>query len=184
MQKIITCITECHKKKKIVSLYCDPENPETHLTGFIDAFNDKNLIVQHISPSGFYDGFILIQTDDILRIDVDGKYERKVECLYKHKLQSHPELKKQDDLLSSLFNHACENQLLLSIELQEGFLTGCIKDYNGELLCMKLIDRWGCSDGEAVVISSRIISIAVDTISEQDIRIVYEANNQNSLDNK
>ena len=184
MQKIITCITECHKEKKIVSVYCDTENPETHLTGFIDAFNDENLIMQHISPSGLYDGFILIQTDDMLRIDVGGKYERKVEYLYKHKLQSHPELKKQDDLLSSLFNYACENQLFLSVELQEGFLTGCIKDYNGELLCMKLIDKWGCNDGEAIVLKSKIRSIAVDTISEQDIRIMYESNNQNSIVNK
>lgn len=49
-------------KRKMVSIYNDIEETENFCVGFIIGINEDDMIMQHIAPNGFYDGYILIKT--------------------------------------------------------------------------------------------------------------------------
>lgn len=162
-------------KEKILSFYCDIENPQTHLTGYIDSFNSDDLLIRHVTPSGFYDGFILIRRSDLFRIDSQGKYEDKIEFLYKYRGQSHPSFTTADDLLSSVLDFAQTNSLVTSIEIPDTILTGFICEHSNEQINVLLIDKYGDHNGNTIISSADIISVAVDSMVEQDIKILYES---------
>lgn len=157
-----------------VSVYCDSLNPDKHLTGWICASSEDVVMIQHISPRGLYDGFILVQCDDIYRIDADGKYERKMCNLYKAKKQEHPRFLIDEDLYTSLLAFCKMQELIMSIELKDGTLSGFVTEFNDECITLALVDNYGDSNGQTVVVNREIISIAADTQNEQDIKILYE----------
>lgn len=161
-------------KQSVVSVFCDSLNPDKHLTGWICASSENVVMIKHISPRGLYDGFILVQSDDIYRIDVDGKYEQKMRYLYKAKKQEHPHFLIEEDLYTSLLLFCKTQELIISLELADGILSGFVVAFDDECITMKLVDNYGDSNGQTVVINSEIVSISADTQNEQDIKLLYK----------
>lgn len=162
------------EKQTVVSIFCDPTNPNKHLTGWIYSSSDDIVMIQHISPRGTYDGYILVQNEDIYRIDVDGEYEKKMYALYTVKQQNHPDILIEENLYSSLLAFCKSEQLVISVELEDSTLTGFVTAFDDEHITMTLLDDYGNSNGQTVVMNRLIISFAVDTEKEQDIKLLHE----------
>lgn len=77
---MLKSLNYCYKNKKAVSLFCNRNDTEQHLTGFIGKVNDSEVLIYHITNCGYYDGYILKRIDDIFRIDYEGEYEKKFKC--------------------------------------------------------------------------------------------------------
>ena len=169
---MLECLEKCYIEQEIVSLYCDPNNKEAHLTGRIYAYNDREIIVEHISPDGYYDGFILIQFDKLYRIDFGGKYEKRIKKLYHYRNQKHPHFEVIESLYCSLVAFAKKNDLVISIELDNVICSGVVIKYDLDLIWLRLVDDDGVSNGETVIRIDEIDSFAVDTDTEQNIRIL------------
>ena len=86
---MIKCLNDCFENKKIASFFCNQNDTNLHLTGYVEKFNESELLIAHVSAHGYYDGYILKHLEDIYRIDYDGEYENKIEKLYKVKNQKH-----------------------------------------------------------------------------------------------
>ena len=56
-------------EKKIASFYFNKEDNCTHLTGFVYALNDSELLVAHINARRGYDGFALNHINNLYRVD-------------------------------------------------------------------------------------------------------------------
>ena len=161
---------------EIVSVYCDDEKPDTHLTGFLSRCDEGQMLIDHISPSGFYDGFILIHAEDIHRMDCGGKYEQKVEKLYQCRQQSHAEFPITGSLYASLLAFCQRERLILSAETEDAMLSGFLLDFDEDIIHLQVIDEYGEENGETIVRNDEIISFAVDTLTEQNIRLLYQQN--------
>lgn len=166
-------IINIFSNQTVVSVFCDSLNPDKHLTGWIFAYSENVVMIKHISPIGLYDGFILVQRDDIYRIDADGKYEKKIYNLYKAKKQEHPHFLIDEDLYTSLLVFCKKQELIISIELADGILSGFVDAFDDECITMTLVDNYGDSNGQTIVMNSEIVSISVDTQNEQDIKLLY-----------
>lgn len=158
---------------KVISVFCDRSRPETHLSGYMGGLSDDEMILKHISKDGFYDGFILIHLSDIFRIDFDGKYEQKLQTLYEYRKQIHPIIGEHESLYLSLLCFCKAQNLIVSIELEESQLAGFLIHFDYDSVRLLVIDDYGMPNGETVVDSNEILSIAVDTSSEQNMRILY-----------
>lgn len=166
---------KCIESREVVSIFCDADNPGTHLTGIIDSINDDELLIRHISPNGYYDGFVLVHVSDIFRIDYGGAYEGKIQKLYLLRKQVHPKLVQTETLYDSLLRFCKEQNKIVSFELPNCALRGNLINYSYEYIHMLLVDENGRYDGETVVSSDEIISIAVDTTVEQNILILLSS---------
>lgn len=158
---------------KVVSIYCDIDRPETHLTGFIQACTEEALLVRHISKEGRYDGFVLVHPNNVFRVDVDSEYERKIYTLYHLTKQSHYDLPEKGSPFASLIAFCMKEKFVISIEMEYEVLTGFIKEYNEDHIHLNIIDAYGRKNGETIVACEQIISLAVDTSVEQCIRILF-----------
>lgn len=168
------CLLMNHiNKSEVVSLYCDSNVPATHLTGFIAGYDNDWILVNHVSKNGLYDGFILIRSDDLHRVDFGGQYEKKIKTLYNIRKQSHPVLLLTDDLCTALLHFGLEHNLVASLELEDCTIRGFIKSYDDVCIHICLLDEYGARSGESCVLRENIISLAVDTTTEQDINLLY-----------
>ena len=175
---MICYIKKCFDQDMIASFYGDMQNSESHLTGFVGAYDENFLIIKHISPTGLYDGFILIRTRDLFRIDLNGAYEDKVRKLYESKNQVHPNCPSADNLPLSILDYSLKNNKMISIEIGNDTITGLVNAYNSEYICLFAFDRYGRNNGETVVACDEIMSIAMDTSTEQSIQLLAEKQSQ------
>lgn len=162
----------------VVSVFCDDERPDTHLSGFIRAFDEEQILINHISPDGYYDGYILIHMADVHRIDSSGKYELKIERLYQCRHQSHTEFPINDNLYISLLQFCQREGRILSAEVADTTLSGFLLDFDEETVHMQLVSEYGEGNGETIVRSEEIVSFAVDTMTEQNMLLLYEQNHR------
>ena len=165
--------TNVFESNTVVSIFCDRANPNAHLTGWICASSEEATLIQHVSPRGLYDGFILIHTDDFYRIDAEGKYETKISQLYKIKKQKHPVLVVTDNLYASLLSFCMEHKHVISVELEGTTLSGFVTAFDDYYITLFLVDKYGDANGKTVISNSEVISFSVDSQCEQDIKLLY-----------
>lgn len=72
-------LEQLSESKQMVSLYLDGDT-ETFYAGYILGINEDNILFQHITPYGKYDGYILQQTSNVCRVGYDELYLKKMEC--------------------------------------------------------------------------------------------------------
>ena len=72
---MIELLKECYRKHKVISIYNDSEDTCKHFTGYVGAIDERDVLIQHISAHGLYDGYIIIPKDTIYQLSFDGKYK-------------------------------------------------------------------------------------------------------------
>ena len=109
---IINSIKFCRDKRKVANVYLDKEDTCHHLTGYITACNDDEVLIAHINTRGEYDGFVYEYASNVYRVEYDGEYENKIGTLYKLKHQSHPQFEPDEgNILFSLLKFAENSKL-------------------------------------------------------------------------
>lgn len=172
---MIDLCKKCFELNGVGSFYCDASKPDTHLTGYIEAYNERELLIKHISKSGFYDGFILVQMSNLIRVDILGRYEKRIAALYAIRKQSHPRLNHlSDTLYDSMLDYARVNNLIISVELENTLISGFVLDFDEQKLRIRVVDEDGQVDGETIILIEDTLCLAVDTDTEQNMKLLGE----------
>ena len=69
---------------KIVSIYVEPQNWDSFSLGFVDLIDDNYVRLKSLNKFGEFDGYEIRSLDEIIKIEMDGKYERKIDSLHKN----------------------------------------------------------------------------------------------------
>ena len=175
---MLRSIDYCFRNKNIVSFYCNTEDKCEVLVGYIKKYNDDEILIAHISSHGYYDGFILKHIADIYRIEYDGKYEKKIETLYKRRQATHPEIStfdpNDDEILFSLLDFAKNEEHIASIGFaDDDVVKGFINGYNDDVVYIEAIDEFGAENGISIININDIITLAIDTDDEQDLKVLH-----------
>ncbi|MFT3951146.1 MAG: hypothetical protein QM689_04225 [Oscillospiraceae bacterium] len=172
-------IKTCFEKKKIVSVYTRSDRPEMHYVGYISKYNESELLLSHISRNGLYDGFILLRTEMIYRLEFDGPYEKKMETLYRMKAQRHDELIFDDDeILYPLMEYCIWKNLVVTMEYDDAFIVSGIPErQNEQFIYLRLVSDYGEDNGLSVVTKDEILKFLCDTDNEQDLRLLNTMRN-------
>lgn len=172
---LVNIINVCMEKQKLASFYFNKEDNCAHLTGFIHAYNDNELLIAHITPRGEYDGFVLNKMTNLYRVDYDGNYEKKIQQLYKLKKQSHPIVQcNKDEIFVSLLKFACENEYLITLELENDSVTGYVDEYE-DFISLQVLDENGGKNGKCIIDIDEVVTFSCDTDYEQDLKILNYA---------
>ena len=174
---MINTLLYCCEKKIPASIYCDPSDRQKHYTGYIEKVNKNEILIAHISNNGYYDGYVLRPTEDIYRIDYDGEYEKRIDTLYKARRQTHNVLfiiSDKESLFLSALRAAKENDLVVSLILDDDCRTGWIKGYDNDVVLLRALNDNGEKDGIAIVRVSDVDVLEIDTDYEQDLRLLSE----------
>lgn len=176
MDGFLSILHDLETNKSVTSVYFDDMNH--NLTGFISAFNNSEIIIAHITPTGLYDGFIYNRICNIRRIDYNSQYEAKIQRLYNLKKQTHYNIDYQfnyESLLEAILFFSLNKHLLLTVEYEnEVSISGFIESYNieQEQVVLNVYDMYANCAGISIINLSGIYSICVDTDFEQDIKLL------------
>ena len=133
--------------------------------------NDSEVLIAHISPNGYYDGYVLKHIEEVYRVEYDGEYEKRIEKLYRAKGQAHNFASAEDDgaLFYTALSFAKENDLVVSLMLGDDYRAGFVDNYNDDTVFLNALNE----DGVAVVRINEILWLEIDTDYEQDLRILH-----------
>lgn len=173
-------LEKSRNEKEILSLYTNKEDTERFSVGYILELCEKYCIIALISPSGLYDGYRVIDINEIYKIEYGGDYEKKLKKLYDIKKQSHKDIKLlENNLIISMLKFAKENEFIITIELLESGLNdvqGYVKNFTDEKLMILKINDLGQKDGLSEIDLDAITSIVCNSEDENTLEILAEIN--------
>ncbi len=169
------------KENLLVSIYTNQWKPDYFSTGFVNAISDQEVVLNHVTPDGLYDGYIVRKLGDLFRVDIGGLYEQRLYLLYTLQKQSHLKLIKKrktgdanlfrEVLLSARKQNYVVSLCIDEAETQNG-ITGWISEvFDNEVVIAK-ISYEGDNDGFSIVPMNRISKINCNTTDERVIKIL------------
>lgn len=175
---MIKTIEYCYKNKIPVSFFCNRNYTTKHHTGYIESYNENEIIIAHITPTGLYDGYIYEMIDNIFRIDYDSVYEKKIEKLYKLKKQKHDPIEENAENNGAIFfdilDRAMKKDLIVSLKFEDYILSGFVTSYSDDTVTISLVDDNGVKDGTSCVNIDDVCALRLDTDYEQDLKLLIQ----------
>ncbi|MFC9601529.1 hypothetical protein ACFTQL_27675 [Peribacillus butanolivorans] len=163
------------EKGELVELYTDTEDVDKFAIAKVLKVSDDYVILANVSPIGMYDGFHLLNTDDVYQINVETRYIRNIEKLYLAKKQNHIEFNvDNENLMLSMLEFAEKNNFVILVELFEGgTVQGFIKKIEDIILVVSILTDFGEPDGESYMKLEDISSISSDNEEGICLKILY-----------
>lgn len=169
-------IEYCKANNKVVSLFYDSEDQDYHLTGYVECYDDEEILIRHISKNGYNDGFVLKRLSDIWRVRYDGAYEERTKILYAYRKQHHPDFKQQEkSILLSALIWAKQNDYVVTVETEEYAFSGIVQLYDEQYITVREIDDYGIEGALTVIELDTLIGLIVNGEEEQVLHILYES---------
>ena len=162
---------------ELVSLYTDPEE-ERFTVGFVLAVTEESVLLKLVDPYGNFDGFSLLRTADICRIEFGGQYEQKIMKLYRRRedprvLEPEPSISLEEFFLS----YAEKEHILIAL-LTDGedgkTLFGFVEALTPERLTLRCIDDYGRGDGIVVLDRARLARLSCLSQDEDALCVLME----------
>lgn len=141
--------------------------------GRVLGWNDDEVLIAHITASGYYDGYVLRPIQGLFNITFGGKYEQKIEKLYLKRAQKHRfEGSNEGTLWDSILQYAQQEKLVVTAESGSESVTGYIAEWDNVTLKLQVLDQFGGNDGYGIVFRDQMDLLAVDTDYEQDLKLL------------
>lgn len=159
---------------EVVSIYHSDESSRFS-TGFVLGWDDEKLLMGHISPTGYYDGYILTPLEGICCIRRGGAYEQKIQTLYLLRQQSHALWSVTDtDMTDFILHYTHQNGLVVSVHIGGSSFSGHVTDWSNTVLVLEDLTEYGVPDGTSTYFMEEIEQIDVDTDVEQTLKLLYD----------
>ena len=163
---------------EIIAVYSNSDETDKFKVGRVIALTNEDVILFEYAPNGWYDGYLLVKTDDIYRTECGGDYLEKIQRL-RSRWSDIPEAAHigGEDLIPSLLGFARENRLAVTIQLYDSGLydiKGFVAEAGAESALIEQLNGSGSSDGFSAVYYNSMTCIACDSEDEQTLKYLNE----------
>lgn len=173
---ILEKLREIKENKKAACFYINKNNTRSFLVGYVLEFNDKYFLIASISNEGLYDGFILMETSKIIKIEIDNKYIKKILTLIDYQKTVYKALNfNKDNLVKELISFAQKQNYIVSIELVNGGYynaEGYVNNIEKEGCEIRNMTQYGENDGIAFIKFSDITKIECNCLEQIALKIL------------
>ena len=167
----------------LASIYTDPNDPDGFCAGFVEAVDNKHVLMCDLTPWGQIDGWRVRRNSDVIQILSGEEYEQRLGMLMAHHKQHHRPFftdypaEDTDLLLSVLLECRARNEIV-SIIIGNEMITGRVVEANGLRVKLRLFDFYG-REAEIETVTLREIEILeIDTQEEKMYGILEEMERQ------
>ena len=167
----------------LASIYTDPNDPDGFCAGFVEAVDNKHVLMCDLTPWGQIDGWRVRRNSDVLQILSGEEYEQRLGMLMAHHRQRHKAFftdypaEDTDLLLSVLLECRARNEIV-SIIIGNEMITGRVVEANGLRVKIRLFDFFGREAEEETVTLREIEILEIDTQEEKMYGILEEMERQ------
>lgn len=177
---MINILLELYQTQEPACIYTDCNDTSKFHFGMVTAINKKEIAIHMISPEGDDDGIIMMNVENVLRVEKNSKYIEKMKKLCCDKtIPIYDLLIQKDNIQMATLLFAFNNKQILSIELlNSGYndVVGYIESIDKDRCQIKQIDEYGDCDGISYIRIEDITKIAFLTQDEKRIMRLVNAN--------
>lgn len=170
---MIKQLKEALKNEKFVSVYTNAQDTLKFIFGRILCVNDDYIVIYMISPNGEYDGVIVKETEDVIRLEMDDQYSRKMKMLCAVTEEDICQyVVDENQIVKSVLMIAEKTKKIISCELLgSGFddVVGFVSNLEDGVCEIKQVDSYGCEDGVSYIMVDDISQLSFDSEDEQRI---------------
>lgn len=166
-------------EKKYVCIHADETSPNKFVFGKIIGVDTNNVAISMVSPDGEYDGVLLKQIDDIIRVEQSVSYENKMRKLMRMKEYDEKEFAiPNENILRGILDFAKETGVIISVELDHSGIddvAGFVESVNDKTCELIQVNEYGEEDGESFITLSDISQICLDSSDEKRLLALFQA---------
>jgi hypothetical protein len=167
-------------EKSLIGIRTLREDWDESLIGFVTNLNDHSVTLNEIDKDGNSTGNTIILLSDIVSLDFDDRYQRRLNLIFKNRDQ----LKINDQItvwltgkdLSDHLNTVIKTGNIVTLFFEEDvYVLGIIKAIDSEWILVHNIGVEGDDDGESYHLIENIVGIKYSGVDEQKVSILYKS---------
>lgn len=173
---MISILSQLKNKCKPAAFYADIAEPGSFIYGYLLSSDENATAIHMIDKEGRDDGIIVLATDYIFKVEVDGMYSEKMKVLCADNDFNTYNLHEEcGDIFRDWLLYAVNNGELVSFELCK---SGCddavgFPVINENDVVVSLIDVYGNKDGTAYFSFSDITMLEFASENQRNIKKLY-----------
>ena len=162
----------------LASIYTDPNDPDGFIAGFIEAVDNKHVLMCDLTPWGQIDGWRVRRNSDVIQILSGEEYEQRLGMLMAHHRERHRAFftdypaEDTDLLLSVLLECRARNEIV-SVIIGNEMITGRVVEANGLRVKIRIFDFFG-REAEIETVTLREIEILEIATQEEKMYGILE----------
>lgn len=179
--RFVSLLRTAQTDGRAVAVYADAEDFQSYEVGFVEHIDESELVLLCLTPKGEPDGRRAIRCEDLVRVDMDNSYTRKLELLYQYRTNIfdndfRPGPKSNSDLKAQLENARENNTLVHLVDGNDYGPTGFVKHVGDDYVEIERIGTNGEPDGMATVMCSSLTKLHFGRRQEQVLEFLYRYN--------
>ncbi|SEF58832.1 hypothetical protein SAMN05421847_0392 [Halpernia humi] len=181
MNLALKILQESKEKGKYLSIW-NYNDDEKFWFGKILNFTEEIVVLQHFTKYGKKDGLLILQICDIKAIDFDDEYTNAMKLVIENseKLATEDEFKfdfyDNENWKFILLNQLkFKTEIITSIEIENDYFTGFIKDVDEENFVINLVGSLGQDEGNSIYKIEDLKSFRVNDIDNRKRLLLYNS---------
>lgn len=149
------------------------------IIGFIVDLGESFFTINEIDENGFLIGNTQISIDDVINIDINDRYQRRMMFIYNNNsafnINERVTIWKEGKELTPHIKILIEDKKIATFYLNENdYVTGFVLKYDKTYLMIQNIGNEGDEDGTSYYPIDKLIGMRYNGIEEQKIKLLYE----------
>lgn len=176
-------LSDAMERQEIVSIYTNFKEPDLFSAGRISKLTPTVTVLDSLAPDGRSDGICARLTEDIYKVERQGRYAAKLQFLQLSNTSPDAAQKavredRQEVTFQRILEIGRSMELVVSIWLSNDpdkyeCRSGFLREIDGNQATMQVIGDFGEDDGFATVRVSDIKSINLGGVDETELALLY-----------
>ncbi len=167
------------QNKSIIGIRTISQEVGESIIGFIVKFDESSFTINEIDEFGFFIGYTIIEIENIINIDVNDRYLRRLMFIHNNSknfnINERITVWKEGFKLLPLLKEIKKDKKITTFYFNEDeYVVGYILRIEYEQIEVNNIGREGDEDGISYHFINNLIGLRFDSLEEQKIKLLYE----------
>ena len=167
------------KNKSLVGVRTQKLDIDESIIGFVINVENPYFTINEIDENGVLIGNTTIPLNDIVNIDIDDRYQKRLKFIYDNNsilsIDKRVTIwKEESELLPHLKNLVEENKIATFYFDEENYVIGKVIEFDNDNLLIKCIGSEGDFDGISCYSVANLVGLRYDSLEEQKITLLHE----------
>jgi hypothetical protein len=180
--RFLNTLQDAHARGRAVAVYAEADDYQAYEVGMVEHADGSETVLLCLTPKGEPDGRRAIRTDDIVRVDCDNSYIRRLELLYQYResifekdFRAHT-LRTGADLHSQLLNAKDSNTIVHLVDASDYGPSGFVRHVGDDYVEIERIGNNGEPDGTSTILMGSICKVHLGRRQDQVLEFLYRYN--------
>jgi|GEM_PF-1863882 len=180
--RFLTTLHEAQDADRAVAVYADSDDYQSYEVGFVEHADSTEIVLLCLTPKGEPDGRRALRTDDVVRVDTDNAYTRKLELLYQYRetvfdkdFRPLPP-KAKTDLRSQLEHARDQNVIVHLVDDNDYGPSGFVRELGDDYIELERVGTTGEPDGRSTMLVNSISKVHLGRRRDQVLEFLYRYN--------